>query len=53
MKGRNRDNAWFSIIDGEWPVVRSALERWLDPSNFDQDGQQLRRLEELRADSAT
>jgi RimJ/RimL family protein N-acetyltransferase len=53
MKGRNRDNAWFSIVDGEWPAVRSALERWLDPSNFDQDGKQLRRLEDLRTDSAT
>jgi RimJ/RimL family protein N-acetyltransferase len=39
-KGRNRDNAWFSIVDGEWPAVRSALEGWLDPSNFDEAGDQ-------------
>ncbi|MGB8224529.1 MAG: GNAT family protein [Polyangiales bacterium] len=44
MKGRNRDTAWFSIIDKEWPGVRAALERWLDPSNFDDAGQQRQRL---------
>ena len=49
MKGRNRDNAWFSITDGEWPALRSALERWLDPSNFEASGKQRRRLAELRA----
>ena len=48
--GRNRDNAWFSIIDGEWPAIRSALEGWLDPSNFDESGAQLRRLWEFMAD---
>jgi RimJ/RimL family protein N-acetyltransferase len=48
MKGRNRDNAWFSITDSEWPAVRSALELWLEPSNFDDTGAQRRRLEELR-----
>jgi RimJ/RimL family protein N-acetyltransferase len=46
-KGRNRDQAWFSIIDREWPAIRSALERWLDPSNFDESGVQLRRLSDL------
>jgi RimJ/RimL family protein N-acetyltransferase len=49
QKGRNRDQAWFSIIDREWPAVRSALERWLDPSNFDATGRQRRRLAEFRA----
>jgi RimJ/RimL family protein N-acetyltransferase len=34
-KGANRDTAWFSMIDGEWPAIRAAYERWLDPSNFD------------------
>jgi RimJ/RimL family protein N-acetyltransferase len=48
MKGRNRDNAWFSITDSEWPALRSALELWLEPSNFDDTGAQRRRLEELR-----
>jgi RimJ/RimL family protein N-acetyltransferase len=46
-KGRNRDNAWFSIIDGEWPAVRSALEGWLDPSNFDDAGCQRLSLSEF------
>ncbi|MCC7274791.1 MAG: GNAT family N-acetyltransferase [Alphaproteobacteria bacterium] len=39
-KGRNRDTAWFSITDQEWPAVRSAFERWLDPANFDAEGRQ-------------
>jgi len=43
-KGRNRDTAWYSIIDKEWPRVRDALERWLDPSNFDETGAQRRSL---------
>ncbi|KAJ5893224.1 acyl-CoA N-acyltransferase [Penicillium taxi] len=40
VKGRNRDTAWFSILDTEWMVVRRTLERWLDPSNFDEAGKQ-------------
>jgi RimJ/RimL family protein N-acetyltransferase len=43
-KGRNRDNAWFSIIDSEWPAIRAALEDWLDVANFDAAGRQRRRL---------
>lgn len=39
-KGRNRDTDWFSITDLEWPAVRSALEAWLDPANFDDEGRQ-------------
>jgi RimJ/RimL family protein N-acetyltransferase len=39
-KGRTRDTAWFSVIDAEWPDRRAAFERWLDPSNFDEDGRQ-------------
>ncbi len=46
-KGRNRDTAWLSIVDGEWPAIRSALERWLDATNFDADGQQRVRLSDL------
>ena len=38
--GRNHDTAWFSIVDGEWPERRTRLERWLDPSNFDEQGRQ-------------
>jgi RimJ/RimL family protein N-acetyltransferase len=47
-KGRNRDTAWFSIVDGEWPAVKSAFERWLAPENFDGEGRQKRSLTELR-----
>lgn len=43
-KGRNRDTAWFSILDSEWPDRRIAFERWLDPSNFDKDERQKKRL---------
>jgi RimJ/RimL family protein N-acetyltransferase len=39
-KGRNRDNAWFSMLDGEWPARKRNFERWLAPENFDGDGQQ-------------
>lgn len=49
VKGRNRDTAWFSVIDGEWPAVRAAFERWLDPSNFDDQGRQRQSLAALRA----
>ncbi|HPE13559.1 MAG: GNAT family N-acetyltransferase [Actinobacteria bacterium] len=45
VKGRNRDTAWFSLLDHEWPARRAALSDWLDPGNFDVDGQQRRRLE--------
>jgi RimJ/RimL family protein N-acetyltransferase len=44
VKGHNRDTAWYSIIDGEWPAVQAGFERWLDPSNFDERGQQRRSL---------
>ena len=48
VKGRNRDSAWFSLLDGEWPAARAAFEAWLDPANFDADGAQRRRLRDLR-----
>jgi RimJ/RimL family protein N-acetyltransferase len=48
IKDRNRDTAWFSILDGEWPVVRAAFEAWLAPENFDEEGRQRRRLAEVR-----
>ena len=47
-KGRNRDTAWYSIIDSEWPAIRRAFEDWLSPGNFDTAGMQIRRLEEIR-----
>jgi RimJ/RimL family protein N-acetyltransferase len=40
VKGRNRDTAWYSMLDTEWPERKKAFERWLDPSNFDADGRQ-------------
>jgi RimJ/RimL family protein N-acetyltransferase len=40
VKGRNRDTAWFAITDDEWPDVKAAFERWLDPLNFEADGRQ-------------
>ncbi|HJZ31329.1 MAG TPA: GNAT family protein [Hyphomicrobiaceae bacterium] len=43
-KGRNRDTAWFSIIDGDWPALARAYRQWLGPDNFDADGRQRRRL---------
>ncbi len=47
-KGQNRDTAWFSMIDGEWPALKRAFEAWLDPSNFHPDGRQKQRLEDIR-----
>ncbi|MHC5234090.1 GNAT family N-acetyltransferase [Brucella sp. LJL56] len=47
-KGRNRDTAWFSILDSEWPALRQAYQAWLAPENFDSDGQQKKKLEEFR-----
>lgn len=44
IKGVNRDTAWFSILDSEWPAMRAEYERWLSPDNFDADGQQKSRL---------
>ena len=49
VKGRNRDTAWFSIIDGEWPALRAAFLRWLAPANFDEKGRQRERLSALTA----
>ncbi|MDZ5698482.1 GNAT family protein [Chelativorans sp. M5D2P16] len=48
VKGENRDTAWFSIIDSEWPAVKAAAETWLAPGNFDREGRQIRRLEAIR-----
>ncbi|MFC0399915.1 GNAT family N-acetyltransferase [Paraburkholderia rhizosphaerae] len=46
-RARNRDTAWFSIIDSEWPAIRPAFNTWLEPSNFDAQGAQVRKLAEL------
>jgi len=48
IKNRNRDTAWFSITDAEWPRRRGAFEAWLSPGNFDAHGEQLRSLADIR-----
>lgn len=52
-KGRNRDTAWYSILDGEWPPLRQALERWLAEDNFDTQGRQRTRLAIAAVEPAT
>jgi RimJ/RimL family protein N-acetyltransferase len=52
-KGRNRDNAWFSMLDSEWPARKSAFERWLAPENFDAGGKQRTSLSALNATPAS
>ena len=47
IKGRNRDTAWFSVIDTEWPALREAYRAWLSPANFTADGRQRERLSDL------
>ena len=47
-KGRNRDTCWFSILDTEWPALKAAFERWIDPGNFDATGKQRLSLSSLR-----
>lgn len=46
-KGRNRDTAWFSILDKEWPPMKDAFERWLAPDNFGGQGRQKKKLADL------
>jgi len=48
VKDRNRDTAWFAIIDRDWPVIRRAFQLWLDPANFTAAGQQKQSLMEIR-----
>jgi RimJ/RimL family protein N-acetyltransferase len=48
VKGRNRDTAWYSITDVEWPSRREAFEAWLSRENFTDEGVQRRSLAEIR-----
>jgi RimJ/RimL family protein N-acetyltransferase len=48
VKGRNRDTAWFSMLDSEWPSRKAAFESWLSPDNFDAEGRQKHSLAALR-----
>lgn len=47
FKNRNRDTAWFSIIDTEWPALKEKFNRWLDKTNFDERGNQIKSLSEM------
>ncbi|MCB1341263.1 MAG: GNAT family N-acetyltransferase [Pseudooceanicola sp.] len=47
VKGRNRDTAWFAVIDKEWPALKGAFGTWLDPANFDESGRQRQSLSDL------
>jgi RimJ/RimL family protein N-acetyltransferase len=51
VKGRNRDTAWFAMLDGDWPRVGAGFERWLDDANFDGAGRQRARLADLRSEA--
>jgi RimJ/RimL family protein N-acetyltransferase len=51
VKGRNRDTAWFSIVDTEWPAIKRAQQQWLAPENFDSGRRQRQRLGELIAEA--
>jgi len=51
-KGRNRDNAWFSMLDSEWPARKLSFERWLAPESFDSEGRQKLSLAALNGHGA-
>ena len=46
-KQRNRDTAWFSILDREWPIIKAVFETWLDADSFDSEGQQRNKLSQV------
>jgi RimJ/RimL family protein N-acetyltransferase len=48
VKGRNRDTAWYAMLDGEWPARKAAFEAWLAEKNFDADGRQILALGALQ-----
>jgi RimJ/RimL family protein N-acetyltransferase len=47
VKDRNRDTAWFSMLDHEWPARKQTFEAWLDPANFDREKRQRQSLTEI------
>jgi RimJ/RimL family protein N-acetyltransferase len=49
VQGRSRDTSWFAMIDEDWPALKAAYEQWLEPGNFDIEGNQLTRLSDLTA----
>jgi RimJ/RimL family protein N-acetyltransferase len=48
VKGRNRDTAWYAIVDDDWPPIRAAFEAWLPAENFDAAGRQRKSLAQFR-----
>ncbi|MGV8936468.1 MAG: GNAT family N-acetyltransferase [Allorhizobium sp.] len=48
-KGGNRDTAWYSMIDSDWPLLKASFDAWLSPDNFSADGDQIAKLEDIRA----
>jgi RimJ/RimL family protein N-acetyltransferase len=52
IKGRNRDTAWYAIIDEDWPAIRAGFQSWLSPENFHPDGAQKRSLREKITEAA-
>jgi RimJ/RimL family protein N-acetyltransferase len=53
IKGRNRDTAWYSMLDNEWPARKAVFERWLEPTNFDAQGRQKESLSVLNSQSGS
>ena len=49
VKGKNRDTAWYSILDGDWAVEKMVIQEWMDDGNFDEGGKQRRNLAMIRA----
>ncbi len=47
VKGQNRDTAWFSLLDSEWPALRARFAAWLSPDNFEESGQEKRKLQAI------
>jgi RimJ/RimL family protein N-acetyltransferase len=47
VKGQNRDTAWFAMLDRDWPALKARYLAWLDPANFDDEGRQLQRLQDI------
>ena len=47
VKGQNRDTAWFAILDRDWPALKARYLAWLDPANFDDEGRQRQRLQDI------
>ena len=51
VKGRDRDTAWYAVVDDDWPPIRAAFEAWLAPGNFRDGGRERRALRDLMAES--